>query len=331
MIKITNFLNKAFDFVKSKVKTPLQVVSHSLTKCAKAYTYVETLGKHSDALHKWIKSSYEEDFCRAFEVQVKKIIKSLRIVNPRLAIDITKEPFYGKTRNFFIFNTPKDYKHRGEFQYVTSSVIDKGKEIPLMALPVMHGQQIKQTIDLIKYCITLFSKIKSITFDRGFYAGELIDFLNSKKINYLIFVPKHRGKIKSYVNDTDNFSERIHRMCYSKNKSNWKPKTRLVVCKNVLNFDWIFATNISFSKKENYVYYYKRRWQIETNYRVEDEARIKSKSSNYMIRFFYFLVSQLFRLLWIVHKKKNFYVQFKKFLNLIEEILFLKIIKSSKF
>ncbi len=326
-----NFLNKAFDFVKSRIKTSLQRISHSLVKCAKSYTYVETLGKHSDTLHNWIKSSYEEDFCRAFELQVRHVIKSLRIVNPSLAIDITKEPFYGKTRNFYIFNTSPDYKHRGEFQYVTCSVIDKGKEIPLMALPVMHGQQIKQTIDLIKYCMTLFSKIRLITFDRGFYAGELIDFLNSKKLNYLIFVPKHRGKIKSYVENTKDYSEYIHQMCYSKNKSQWKPKVKLVVCKDVLNFDWIFATNISFSKKETYVYCYKRRWQIETNYRVEDEAKIKSKSSNYMIRFFYFLVSQLFRLFWIVHKNRNFYVQFKKYLDIIEENLFCKILGISKF
>ncbi|MFW6013855.1 MAG: hypothetical protein ACOCQG_01660 [Candidatus Nanoarchaeia archaeon] len=42
-------------------------------------------------------------------------------------------------------------------------------------------------------------------------------------------------------------------------------------------------------KPENYVLTYKRRWRIETNYGVEDEAKIKSKSINYLIRYFYFL------------------------------------------
>ena len=108
-------------------------------------------------------------------------------------------------------------------------------------------------------------------------------------------------------------------MKYSKGKSTWKPKTKIVICKGIDNFAWIFATNIHFKSRVEYIWYYKRRWKIETNYRVEDEAHIKSKSSNYLIRYFYFLVSLLFHLFWIVNKNINFYVPFKKYLDIIEE------------
>ena len=110
-------------------------------------------------------------------------------------------------------------------------------------------------------------------------------------------------------------------MEYTKGKSKWKPKTRIVVCKDIDEFAWLFATNITFRTRVEYIWYYKRRWQIETNYRVEDEAKIKSKSTNYLIRYFYFLASQLLRLLWVVNKKTKYYAPFKKYLDNIEQLL----------
>lgn len=116
-------------------------------------------------------------------------------------------------------------------------------------------------------------------------------------------------------------------MRYAKEKSVWKPKTTIVICKGIDEFAWIFATNIHFRTRVEYILYYKKRWQIETNYRVEDEAKIKSKSTNYMIRYFYFLIGLLFHLLWIVNKYLNYYVPFKKYLDIIEHKLLFDYLK----
>ena len=192
-----------------------------------------------------------------------------------------------------------------------------------MALPVMIGEGggAKLAIQLLEYYQTLFKKIGFAVFDRGFYIAELIDYLEAKKIKYLILVPEKKGKITNYVENTDMLSKFKHQMKYSKDKSCWKPKTMMVVCKGIDKFSWIFATNIHFKTRVEYIWYYKRRWQIETNYRIEDEARIKSKSTNYIIRYFYFLVSLLLHLLWIVNKNIKFYVPFKKYLDIIENKL----------
>ena len=299
----------------------MKLLAHFLTKCAKSNTYIETLGKHADSLHSWIKSSYEVDFKQAFEKQVRYALKLLRIHHAKLAFDITHEPFYGKTRSLHIFNTSKEKKYKGEFQFITCCLINKGKQIPLMALPVRLGEQTKLTLDLLKYSSSLFKNIQCCLFDRGFYKAELIDFLESKKINYLIMVPHHNGKITQYIEDTKYLGKFKHRMRYSKDKSVWKPTTQITICKNISDYDWIFATNIQFDKAIDYVLLYKRRWQIETNYRVEDEAKIKSKSSNYLIRYFYFLISLLLHLFWIIHKIEHFYVQFKRYIDIIENRL----------
>ena len=318
MKQITQYLQKTFHSLNSSITLPLNKISYFLTKSAKAHSYIETLGEHADSLHLWIKKSYEEDFKKAFESQVKKAIKHLHVSKVKLAFDVTHEPFYGKTRSLYIFDTPKDKKYDGEFRYITVCIITRNKQIPLMALPVRLGGITKLAINLLEYCQTLFKKIRFAVFDRGFYIAELIDYLEAKKIKYLILVPEKKGRIRNYIKQTKILGKFKHNMRYLKEKSAWKPKTTIVVCKGIDDFPWIFATNINFYTRVEYIYHYKERWQIETNYRVEDEATIKSKSTNYLIRYFYFLVGLLFHLLWIVNKYLNYYVPFKKYLDIIE-------------
>ncbi len=321
MKQIIKFLHKVFDSVEHRMLAT-EILAHYLLKVAKSYSYIETFSSHADTLHNWLSKVYEEDIKSSFEIQVRLALRRLNIRSAELAFDITKEPFYGKTRNLHIFNVDSSkHSYNGEFQYITCCLINKGKQIPLMALPVCHGEQIKLCIDLIKYVQSLKFRIKYVLFDRGFYSGELIDYLNSQEIKYLIFVPALKGILQEYKKTTISFAKFEHQMAYSKAKSKWKPRTIIVVCKSIFDFDWLFATNIMFDEPKEYILLYKRRWQIETNYRVEDEAKIKSKSCNYLIRYFYFMVSCLFHLLWIVNKNVAYYVQFKRYLDIIENKL----------
>lgn len=328
MKQITSYLQKTFSPLLSSIILPLNSISYHLVKVAKSNSYIETLGENADSIHMWIKNSYEEDFKKAFESQVKKALKNLHSSYSKLAFDFTTEPFYGKTRNFYVFNTSKEHSYNGEFKYATVCLIVRNKEIPLMALPVRVCEGVaKPTIELLEYCQALFKKIRFVVFDRGYYVDELIDYLEAKKIRYLILVPEKKGVIKEYVEATNELGRYPHQMRYSKDKSVWKPKTTIVICKGIDDFAWIFATNINFRTRVEYIWHYKRRWQIETNYRVEDEAKIKSKSTHHLIRYFYFLIGLLFHLLWIVNKYISYYVPFKKYLDIIEQKLLMEYLR----
>jgi len=63
-------------------------------------------------------------------------------------------------------------------------------------------------------------------------------------------------------------------------------------------FDWFFASNIEYEKIFSYVRYYKKRWGIETTFRVQDEVRIKTKSLRPLIRFALFLFECMLYNLW---------------------------------
>ena len=57
---------------------------------------------------------------------------------------------------------------------------------------------------------------------------------------------------------------------------------------------------------------YKKRWRIETNFRVQDEAKIKCKSTEMKIRYFFFMFEQLLQTIWICFYKDE--ASFKEFL-----------------
>ena len=75
-------------------------------------------------------------------------------------------------------------------------------------------------------------------------------------------------------------------------------------------FDWSFATNQEQINLDYIVPTYKGRWRIETGFRVQDEARIKSKSKEIRVRFFFFIYEQLLQLLWAVLYKDEVSLEF---------------------
>ena len=78
------------------------------------------------------------------------------------------------------------------------------------------------------------------------------------------------------------------------------------------NYDWVFATNTEEILLENLVILYKKRWRIETMFRVQDEAQIKCKSKDMKIRYFLFLFEQMLQVNWICFYKDK--ISFKKYL-----------------
>ncbi len=85
-----------------------------------------------------------------------------------------------------------------------------------------------------------------------------------------------------------------------------------MIIKGVREFDLYFATNLRTSYK--LVQIYPRRWQIETNFRVIKEAKIKSKSNYLIVRYFFFLVQLLLSIAWNLTKKLFVQISFKRYL-----------------
>jgi len=324
---IATILNKLFD----KVKIKLGELASAIVEAGRTISYVETISDKADTLHRHIKSNSERDLKKAFELNTRKAISRMGLGRVTLAVDGTNELYYGKNGELNVRQIKYDNGTGEAFSYIVLSVVEP-RPLPLMAIPYKQGDdQTKIVKELLDYARTLRITIKHVLFDRGFYIGELIGYLSSERIKYLIFVPENKA-IKKYISQTDKINSFLHEMKWNKYQSWWKTTTRIVIIESEYfnrkkdewrDCYWCFATNLKESL--DLIVKYKKRWQIETDFRVHDEARIKSKSNKHIIRYFYFLTSLVLMANWQVNRITNPNICFKRYLKQLQEAVELEV------
>lgn len=307
--KIVKFLNKSLGLGGDGFVSGILEASGRIS-------YVETMCNRADSLHWRINRCYERDLQACFLDVVKCCFPKLKSLV--LSIDITDEPFYSKFSSLHIHGWTGERGIQGKFQYIVVSAVQKEK-IPIMALPFPVFAEKAECIEqLINAARKVCKKIDLVMLDRGFYSGAVIQKFQELKLNYLIFVPKNQA-IKKYIEQKVDTVE--HTIKWNANRTFEKVTTPLVLVEYD-NKPWCFATNIKLEKAIHYIFQYKKRWQIETDFRIQDEARIKSKSRNHLIRYFYFLTSLLLQLIWRTTQK----ITFKRFVMELERINFFETI-----
>jgi hypothetical protein len=287
---------------------------------------VETLGNKADTLHKYISLSEQRCVKRAYEIQMRIAVKRLKLGRVELAVDTKKDLFYGKHAGLHARNIKCEHGAEQAWEYAVVSIIQPVR-LPLMAIPYYQGADLAElTIELLEYVRSLPITITRILFDRGFYNSHLIDYLDSKRskrpLPYQILVRRDKA-IDRYIGQTQGkIGVFKHQFKYAKHKSTWKPSTTIVVCKGAgknkkgESYDMVFATNLKPSFR--LVREYRKRWNIETGFRVMEEGKIMTKSNNPLTRLFYFLLRALLTTTWLLQRTFQQHCSYKGYLRIIE-------------
>jgi hypothetical protein len=302
--------------------------TRDLLRAAASNTYLETVGKRADSIHLAIKKVPGSEAYWEYSKAVRIIGKRFNLSEQDvvLAIDHTDEDFYGDVQGFWIHGWTGEAGVTGKFKFLTCALVssDIPQKIPLFSVPVHVGQNLaKNVIFCLSIVRSMVRSIKLVLFDRSFYSKELIMALTDADYPYLIFVPKNR-KVAAELKQMAEGERKTVRYQFRLNKDHTvlRGETTLAFLKKVIDprngksFDWSFATNQE-EINLDIVPTYKGRWRIETGFRVQDEARIKSKSKEIRVRFFFFVYEQLLQLLWAVLYKDE--VSFKEFLLVLSE------------
>ena len=321
---LKHFINDSLglDYESNKV-TGFELLDSIIS--ASAYnTYVETVGDKADTLYRRIKESPISMTTYAYLNYIKRLSAKLKLNEKEviLAFDYTDEDFYGDVQGFDIHGWTGKDTITGHFKFLTCSIIsdDIPQKIPLISLPIRLGHY---KSNVITHCLSLIKeyigKIKLILFDRGFYDKDLMYEMTKLNYPYLIFVPKHKDKKEIlYPMKIDEQVAIYNDFTVNKDKSKYHGENILIFLKQIYdprsekNYDWIFATNVEEVLLDNLVITYKKRWRIETQFRVQDEAKIKCKSKEMKVRYFLFLFEQMLQTIWICFYKDE--VSFKEFL-----------------
>lgn len=321
---LKHFINGSLglDYESNKI-TGFELLN-SIVNASVYNTYVETVGDKSDTLYRRIKESPISMSTYAYLSYIKRLSAKLKLNEKEvvLAFDYTDEDFYGDVQGFDIHGWTGKDGITGHFKFLTCSIIsdDIPEKIPLISIPIMIGHY-KSSV--ILHCLSLIKdyigKVKLILFDRGFYDKDLMYEMTKLNYPYLIFVPKHKDKKEIlYPMKIDEQIAIYNDFTVNKDKSKYRGENILIFLKQIYdprsekNYDWVFATNVEEVLLENIIIVYKKRWRIETQFRVQDEARIRCKSKDMKIRYFLFLFEQMLQTIWICFYKDE--VPFKEFL-----------------
>lgn len=310
------FLDKSFFFSNGDNNYVEELILAATTN-----SYVETVEGKADSLHLKIKECNWENFLGVYQEIIKSYVRRLNIKSGILAFDVTSEPFYGKTCGLYTIGCEGQNGYDHEFHFLVMGLINEKKEekIPLACVPVHLGFDFGNAVKtLLAYASKLF-KVRFVLFDRWFYSIDVINALDG--FRYIMLIPKKDQKIKDLCEVVGEAGYYHHRMFSSATLQ--EAITRIVLVRDKIKDEeivWSFATNMIFDDYYTYIEFYKKRWRIETNFRVEDEAKIKSKSVFTEIRYFYFLTSLLLHSIWLVFRKeipfKRFLIQVYKFIML---------------
>lgn len=252
--------------------------------------------KLDDCSKDGIQANYRENMIKLFPL-LKIFSRNRKFI---ISFDTTKEAFYG---DFAKADDPtylhagsiaKESYHYYEFLTVAITCNDAIRYIvDGMIVPI--GCFIEDYIfEMVKF-VKANIPIEVFLFDRGFASWAIIHKLQNLKVRYLIFWPRQGEWYKYYFNELQNGEmKKILKVGkYCRDKNGYKISSAFVLIKQLkyadMVFDWIFATNLDLKSAESYVKRYKKRWGIETIYRVTDKIRIYTTSTKLLVRYFLFM------------------------------------------
>jgi len=305
---IVDFIKKNFSMARNSIWEERDFAM-LLREAASHDTYAETIKSDNlpdpDTLHIRIHDTELKRLHSVFFELTENNIKKLKDKPVILIIDITYEPFYGKSNSIYIHAYKPEKGCNGSFKFLTAFILMDEEKYFLDSVPLNvfsnETEEVEGILDRVK---GMRFRIEVVLMDRWFANSLVIRILERHKLKYLMLCKKDQKIQRILLNVKD-----CVRMNYSVNSI----ETTLIV-KKTEDCDWTFFTNLDLYHLIKYIRIYRKRWNIETGFRVQDEARIKTKSLGIKVRYFVFLIAMLLYNVWKKLREVGVKMQFKRFL-----------------
>ena len=228
-----------------------------------------------------------------------------------VAIDYTRQPFYGDPDAKNVIGGKQENGTTWGYTYASIDIVEAGRRLTVYSSPVNQFSEKAEVVEkLIFEARARGIHISIVLLDRAFFTVDVIATLKRLEVYFIIPAVKHDTVKEAMLNYDDKQSakrfilgNKRKNICFTlylyKRSSMQLPKKKKL---NVSDLYFGFATNLprslaiklpSFIPSE-----YRRRWGIETGYRVQDNAQAKTTSTNYKLRLIYQMTSVVLYNVW---------------------------------
>jgi putative transposase len=238
-----------------------------------------------------------------FAEQIKPLIKPGK--KYEFAIDFTDDPYYGDKNGYYVVGGKRKASTNYFFSYATCYLIDGKRKFTIAVLP--NGPDLSlvdSVITFVKIIDELGVKVKVLCIDREFYTHEVMSYLQSMDIPFIIPIKVQGNKMKEAL--------KVRSSCcfdYIMNPTSKEPlHLNIVVCvkylkgkkdKRGLEIHAFSVGSFTFEpKKVSKIY--RRRFSIESSYRIRNISKPRTSSKKPQVRYLYTIISFLIQNCWVI-------------------------------
>jgi len=181
--------------------------------------------------------------------------------------------------------------------------MQNGKRFTLAVFPVRKDQSKTESI---QRCLdAIFSRsfrIKVLCLDRGFYSIDVFNFLEERKIPFIIPIVKRGEKIKAVLN-VSHSCYRDYTIHNAKTAKNVHLAVKVGYLKGnngkkgIIRLGYV-VSGVSWTPEKVYRVY-KSRFGIESSYRMRNQVKVFTTSRNPTLRYLFVVISFLFENVWV--------------------------------
>lgn len=302
---------------KNKVGT--QQITSTLITAALSLSFVNEscqssgVVSKSQVIYRKLDGKTPEDVQAYYRMVTLRFLKMLRLYHRNrrflISFDLTQEAFYGDV----LKAEDRLYLHPGSiargsnyyYEYLTMTITCHSlMNYVLDGVMIPMGCYVEDVVyDMIKFLLDHLP-IEAVLFDRGFDSWGILYRLQQLPVTYLLFWKKQGEWYKETLNNLKDgeYTTVVHHGIYNRGKTTYHVCSRFVIIKQLTyegkTYDWLFATNLDKDTATSYVKRYKKRWAIETIFRVTDDIRIYTTSTDALTRYFLFMFTCLVYNIW---------------------------------
>lgn len=231
----------------------------------------------------------------------------------QFAVDFTNDPYYGtvdETNHDYVLKSRQKVSTTTFYSYVSLSIITTGHRLTLAVFPVKRGIQkteyLKQFLAIIR---ELQLNITILCLDRGFYSHDVFAFLQNENIPHIVPVRNYGKELSRIL-----MGNRARYAHYTMPGSGNPIELTLAIDVHYLkgtngktgnvNLGYV-VHGISWNPRRVYNVY-KKRFAIESSYRMRNIVKAKTSSKNVTLRYLLTIISFLLKNIWVALQRVYF-------------------------
>lgn len=244
-----------------------------------------------------------DEFTKIIRTVIIKVAKRFGFCKRKtiVSIDFHDKPFYGNKQIGEVVGTKRKSGTNFAYSYITICICEEGVRFNLATIPVtqlrLKKNLVKQLIDEARKHVS----IGLILLDRGFNGVEISRVLDGKMAKYVMPLVDNK-KIERVCKTSRKLS--VMPYTYYEDRPKEYQKGIRVIVDNRNKKKHLFTTNVQGDRRavlSIIIAAYRKRWGIETGYRVAGEFYAWTTSVKFNTRTFLTLLSFIMQDLWTLY------------------------------